>query len=40
MKNKKLWVPILAGFMAFVMLAGLVLGSLPSEAEATSLSEL
>ncbi len=29
MKNKKLWVSILAGFMAFIMLAGLILSVLP-----------
>ena len=40
MRNKKLWVSILAGFMAFVLLAGLLLGALPGKAEAKSLSEL
>ena len=29
MKNRKLWVSILAGVMAFIMLAGLVLSVLP-----------
>ena len=29
MKNKKFWVSLLAGLMAFIMLAGLVLSVLP-----------
>lgn len=40
MKNRKLWVSILAGILALVMIAGLFVGALPQKAEATSLSEL
>ena len=36
MKNRKLFVSILAGIMAFVMLLGLVIGVLPSRASAAS----
>lgn len=40
MKNKKLWVSILAGIMAAVMLMGLVIGILPQGAGAVSSGEL
>ncbi len=40
MKNRKLWVSILAGIMAFIMVAGLIVGVLPGVADAASLSEL
>ncbi len=36
MKNRKLFVSILAGFMAFVMLLGLIVGVLPSRVSAES----
>lgn len=39
MKNKRLWVAILAGFMAIVMLLGLFIGALP-KASAASSSEI
>ena len=39
MKNKRLWVAILAGFMAIVMLLGLFIGALP-KANAASSSEI
>ena len=40
MKNRKLFVSILAGIMAFVMLLGLVIGVLPSRASAESLGSI
>lgn len=40
MKNRKLWVSIIAGLMALVMLATLVAGVLPRDASAASSSEL
>lgn len=40
MKKKKLFVALVAGFMALVMTAGLVSNVLPQKAEAASLSEL
>ncbi len=40
MKNRKLWVSILAGILAFIMVASLIVGVLPSAADAASLSEL
>lgn len=40
MRNRKLWISILAGILAFIMVAGLVVGVLPGTAEAESLSEL
>lgn len=40
MKNRKLWISIFAGFMAFILVAGLVVGVLPGVADAASLSEL
>lgn len=40
MKNRKLWVSILAGILAFIMVAGLIVGVLPGAADAASLSEL
>lgn len=40
MKQRKLWVSILAGVMALVMVAGLLVGVLPGKADAESLSEL
>lgn len=40
MKNRKLFVSILAGIMAFVMLFGLILGVLPSRASAESSSSI
>lgn len=40
MKQRKLWVSILAGIMAFIMVAGLLVSVLPGKADAESLSEL
>ena len=40
MRNRKLWVSILAGIMAFILVAGLIVGVLPGQADAKSLSEL
>ena len=40
MKNRKLWVSILAGLMALVMLLGLILSALPINAQAASSSVL
>ena len=40
MKKRKLMVSILAGFMAFIMLLGLILGVLPSRASAASSSTI
>ncbi len=40
MKNRKLWVSILAGILAFIMVASLIVGVLPGAADAASLSEL
>ena len=40
MKKRKLWVSILAGILAFIMVASLIIGVLPSAADAASLSEL
>ena len=40
MKNKKLISAILAGFLAFVLVFGLVAGTLPTLVEGASLSEL
>ena len=40
MRNRKLWISILAGILAFIMVAGLVVGVLPGAADAASLSEL
>ncbi len=40
MRNRKLWVSIMAGVLALVMIAGLVVGALPQKADAASLSEL
>ena len=40
MKNRKLWVSILAGLLALIMIASLVVGALPQKADAASLSEL
>ena len=40
MRNKKIWASILAGFLAFVMLFGLIAGILPTLAGAENLSTL
>ena len=40
MKNRKLWVSIIAGLLALTMLMGLVAGVLPRDASAASSSEL
>lgn len=40
MKNKKLWVSVVAGFMALMMLFGLVSSLIPVRAEAKSSSEI
>ena len=40
MKKRKLWISVLAGVMAFVLVAGLAVGALPGKADAKSLSEL
>lgn len=40
MKNRKLWVSILAGFMAFMMLFGLISSLIPVRAQAQSSSEI
>lgn len=40
MKNKRLWVSILAGFMAFMMLFGLIASIIPTAANAASSSEI
>ena len=36
MRNRKLWVSILAGLLAFIMLFGLIAGVLPTRADAAS----
>ena len=40
MRNRKLWVSILAGLLALVMVLSLVIGVLPNLAQAASLSAL
>ncbi len=40
MRNRKLWVSILAGVLAFIMLFGLIAGVLPTRADAASSSAL
>ena len=40
MKNKRLWVSIIAGILAAALLLGLVLSVLPQNAEAATSSEL
>lgn len=40
MKNKRLWVSILAGVMAAVMLLGLIVGLIPAQASAASSAQL
>ena len=40
MKNKKLWVSLLAGFMALVMLLSLVVSLIPTRARAASSNEI
>lgn len=40
MKNRKLWVSILAGLLVATMLLGLIIGALPRKADAASSSEL
>lgn len=40
MRNRKIWISLLAGILAFIMVAGLIVGVLPGAVDATSLSEL
>lgn len=40
MKNRKLWISVLAGIMAVIMILGLVVGVLPGLVNAESISEL
>ena len=40
MKNRKLWVSVLAGVMAAVMLLSLILSLIPAKAYAASSSEI
>ena len=40
MKNRKLWISVLAGIMAVIMILGLVIGVLPGLVNAESISEL
>ena len=40
MKNRKLWISVLAGFMAFMMLFGLVASLIPVRAQAQSSNEI
>ena len=40
MKNRRLWISILAGVMALVLLLTLIVGILPRDASATTSSEL
>ena len=40
MRNRKLWVSVLAGILAIIMVAGLVVGVLPDLVNAKSISEL